>query len=537
MSYIGAQPTTASFPFDQFSGNGSTTAFTLTYAPASATSIIVAISGVVQNPNLYSVIGTTITFSPAPPTGTNNISVLYLGLPVIGVSSPGNTAYFSSTSFTATASQTTFTPSGSYQVGFINVIRNGSQLAPADYTATNGTTVVLNNACTAGDIVVIEVYTLTSISNALPLTGGTVTGASTFNSTLTVNGAAVSGFTGFKNRIINPEMDIDQRNNGASVTMSAAQVYTVDRWWSFEDTDGTMTAQRSTVAPAGFTNSLLCTTTSADASLGATQRVVIAQSIEGFNMADLGWGAAGAQTVTLSFWVRSSLTGTFGGAVKNSSVPSRSYPFAYTISAANTWEQKSITVPGDTTGTWNTDNTTGIQLQFGLGVGSTYSGTAGAWAASDLNSVTGATSVVGTNGATFYITGVQLERGSNATSFEFRDYGRELILCQRYYQQWGGNTGNERLATGFNYSTTQMRIDIPLVVTMRTTPTLTVSAASDWAVEGPIVQTCTSINLDQASPRIASTNFNVVSGLTSGQGGHIMANGTTNARFNLSAEI
>lgn len=185
MSYIGAQPTTASFPFDQFSGNGSTTAFTLTYAPASTTSIIVAVSGVVQNPNTYSVISTTLTFSGAPPSGTNNISVLYLGLPVIGVSSPGNTAYFSSTSFTATASQTTFTPSGSYQVGFINVIRNGSQLAPADYTATNGTTVVLNNACTAGDIVVIEVYTLTSISNALPLTGGTVTGASTFNAGIT----------------------------------------------------------------------------------------------------------------------------------------------------------------------------------------------------------------------------------------------------------------------------------------------------------------------------------------------------------------
>jgi hypothetical protein len=176
MSYIGAQPTTGSFPFDQFSGNGSTTAFTLTYAPASTTSIIVAISGVVQNPNLYSVIGTTITFSPAPPTGTNNISVLYLGLPVIGVSSPGNSAYFSSTSFTATASQTTFTPSGAYTPGFVNVIRNGSQLAPADYTATNGTTVVLANACTAGDIVVIEVFTLISIANAIPQNGGTFTG-------------------------------------------------------------------------------------------------------------------------------------------------------------------------------------------------------------------------------------------------------------------------------------------------------------------------------------------------------------------------
>ena len=198
MSYIGAEPTTAAFPFDQFSGNGTTTAFTLTYAPASTTSIIVAISGVVQNPNLYSVIGTTITFSPAPPTGTNNISVLYLGLPVIGVSSPGNTAYFSSTSFTATGGQTTFTPSGSYTPGFINVIRNGSQLAPANYTATNGTTVTLANACTAGDIVVIEVFTLTSISNALPLTGGTVTGATTFNSAVTFGStASVAGNLSF----------------------------------------------------------------------------------------------------------------------------------------------------------------------------------------------------------------------------------------------------------------------------------------------------------------------------------------------------
>jgi hypothetical protein len=176
MSYIGAQPTTGSFPFDQFSGNGSTTAFTLTYAPASTTSIIVAISGVVQNPNLYSIIGTTITFSPAPPTGTNNISVLYLGLPVIGVSSPGNTAYRSSQDFTATASQTTFTTTGSYTVGFLEVYRNGARLGDADFTATNGTTVVLGAACNAGDLVTIVFFTLISVANAMPQSGGTFTG-------------------------------------------------------------------------------------------------------------------------------------------------------------------------------------------------------------------------------------------------------------------------------------------------------------------------------------------------------------------------
>jgi hypothetical protein len=194
MSYVGNVPTTAAFPFDQFSGNGSTTAFTLSYAPAGATSIIVSISGVVQNPNTYSVSGTTLTFTPAPPTGTNNIAVLYLGLPVVAATSPGNTAYFSSSVFTATAGQTVFTPSGTYQAGFINVIRNGSQLAPADYTATNGTTVTLANACTAGDTVVIEVFNLTSISGALPLTGGTVTGATTFNAAVT--GTSFSTATG-----------------------------------------------------------------------------------------------------------------------------------------------------------------------------------------------------------------------------------------------------------------------------------------------------------------------------------------------------
>ena len=194
MSYVGNVPTTAAFPFDQFSGDSSTTAFTLSYAPAGTTSIIVSISGVVQNPNTYSVSGTTLTFTPAPPTGTSNIAVLYLGLPVVATLTPGNTAYFSSSVFTATASQTVFTPSGTYQVGFINVIRNGSQLAPADYTATNGTTVTLASACTSGDTVVIEVFNLTSITGALPLTGGTVTGATTFNAAVT--GTSFSTATG-----------------------------------------------------------------------------------------------------------------------------------------------------------------------------------------------------------------------------------------------------------------------------------------------------------------------------------------------------
>ena len=476
MSYIGISPSTAAFPFDQFSGNGTTTAFTMSYAPASTTSMVVCISGVVQNPNTYGISGLTLTFSAAPPTGTNNIAVLYLGIPATSVVSPGNTAFFSSTSFTATGGQTTFTPSGTYQVGFLNVIRNGSQLAPADYTATNGTTVVLNNACVAGDIVVIQVYTLTSLTNALPSTGGTVTGATTFNSTVSINGANGSGYTGYKNRIINGGMVIDQRNAGASVTPTDG-TYTLDRWFARQTTAGKFSVQQNAGAvtpPAGFTNYLGCTSLSAYSVLSSDVYAVV-QNIEGFNVADFGWGTVNAQTITISFWVRSSLIGTFGGSIRNSSA-GRTYPFSYTISAANTWEQKSITIAGDTSGTWLTNNGVGLQLIVGLGVGSTFSGTAGSWSGSNFLSATGATSVVGTNGATFYITGVQLERGSNATSFEFRDYGRELQMCQRYYWRIDGYNGLTAVSSGNVYgATTQVRTYIKFPVTMRSAPTLSIA--------------------------------------------------------------
>ena len=179
---------------------------------------------------------------------------------------------------------------------------------------------------------------------------------------------------------------------------------------------------------------------------------LIGQNIEGFNVADLGWGSASARTVTVSFWVRSSLTGLFGGSFVNSAF-NRSYPFSYTISAANTWEYKTIVVAGDTSGTWVTDNGVGIRVIFSLGAGSSYSGTAGAWSGSYLPSATGATSVVGTNGATFYITGVQLEAGTVATPFERRSYGQELALCQRYFQPIGtGFSGRCSSSSGVEFS-------------------------------------------------------------------------------------
>ncbi len=256
--------------------------------------------------------------------------------------------------------------------------------------------------------------------------------------TATINGMTptAQSLQGFRNRLINGNMVIDQRNAGASVTLNDTSLYTLDRWYATEDTDGGMTLQQVSTAPAGFTNSIKITTTTADASLAAGQFCRLVQAVEGYNMADLGWGTASAQSVTLSFWVRSSLTGTFGGAFRNNA-GNRSYPFTYSISAADTWEYKTITVAGDTSGTWLTTNGVGVQVQFGLGVGSTYSGTAGAWASSYLLSATGAVSVIGTLNATWYITGVQLEAGSVATPFERRPYGTELALCQRYYETTG----------------------------------------------------------------------------------------------------
>jgi hypothetical protein len=252
------------------------------------------------------------------------------------------------------------------------------------------------------------------------------------------SGGTISPDSGvFRNRIINGAMVIDQRNAGASVTPSVTGSYkynSVDRIANLISQASKFSMQQSSTAPTGFINSLLITSASAY-SVGAGDYFVIAQPIEGLNVSDLAWGSASAATVTLSFWVRSSLTGSFGGALQNSA-EDRSYPFTYTISAANTWEQKTLTIAGDQSGTWLTTNGIGIRIILSLGCGSTYgNGTAGAWAAGQKFQPTGATSVVGTNGATFYITSVQLEKGSTATSFDYRPYGTELSLCQRYYQK------------------------------------------------------------------------------------------------------
>ena len=289
-----------------------------------------------------------------------------------------------------------------------------------------------------------------------------------------------TGKTGFVNRIINGAMVIDQRNAGASVTPTNLQ-YTVDRWNTLLTQSGKFSVQQnsgSVTPPQGFSNYLGAVSLSAY-SVTAGDRFVIQQSIEGYNISDLGWGTAGAKTITVSFWVRSSLTGTFGGAMIGGAGPA-SYPFSYTINSANTWEQKTIVVPGATSDTWGSTNTNGISIRFSLGAASNQSGTANAWAySSNLSSATGAVSVVGTSGATFYITGVQLEKGSTATSFDYRPYGTELALCQRYYYLGQSNSGYT-IALGGMYSGSEMNAVLQHPVTMRTAPSFVATSGTNY---------------------------------------------------------
>jgi hypothetical protein len=369
----------------------------------------------------------------------------------------------------------------------------------------------------------------TSTIPAASITGQTAianggTGSNTAGNAL-VNLLNGSSF-GFRNRIINGDMRIDQRNAGASVTQGTGILYTVDRWGIDGSANSKFTAQQSSVFPTGFVKSLLITS-SAATTVGSGDYYYLRQAVEGFNFADLGWGAAGAQSVTLSFWVRSSLTGTFGGSLRNND-NTRSYPFTYAISAANTWEQKTVTIAGDTSGTWSTTNTTGVQLNFGFGVGSTYSGTAGAWAGTNYLSATGATSVVGTSGATFYVTGVQLEAGSVATPFERRDYGRELMMCQRYYYENPSIAG-----TGLGANTIA-RANGVHPVEMRAGPSVTVSNAVQF-FNGNATVTCTGGITNYSSTRMFSADLVIGGSGASGDATIIVQPST--GKITVSAEL
>jgi hypothetical protein len=418
-------------------------------------------------------------------------------------------------------------------------------LSPSDnnFIVGNGTNFVTESGSTARSSLGLGTIA-TQDSNNVTITGGSVsgitdlavadggTGASDASGARTnlglaigtnvqaysaeLQGATQGGIYGMKNRIINGAMVIDQRNAGASGTGN--DTYVVDRWAYFGSQASKATWQQnagSVTPPTGFSNYFGFTSSSAY-SVGASELFIFAQKIEGFNTSDLGFGTANAKTITVSFWVRSSLTGTFGGYIANSA-STRNYPFSYTVSSADTWEQKSVTIAGDTTGTWvGGTNGIGMRVGFGLGIGSTNSTTANAWnGTTNAIGVTGATSVVGTNGATFYITGVQLEVGSTATSFDYRPYGTELMLCQRYFVSL-----QEGIWTANGSGTATAGIYMP--VTMRATPTLyaTPSVITIWDPQiGSYTQSSASGSLPLGGP---SKDFVIIqcgnfSGMTTGR--------------------
>jgi hypothetical protein len=343
---------------------------------------------------------------------------------------------------------------------------------------------------------------------------------------------------GFRNRIINGDMRIDQRNAGAAVSTDNA--FPLDRFKVRTNVTGaTFTSQRSTTAPTpDFLNSLVYTT-GTGANAGASDIASILHLIEGTNVPDLGWGTANAKTVTISFRVRSSVTGTFVLTLRNSA-GNRNYPATYTVSSADTWETKSITVAGDTSGTWLTDTGIGIQLWFDLGSGSNFNGTANTWSGSTVVRVSGSANVVGVSGATFYITGVQLEVGSVATPFERRPYGTELALCQRYYYKLT-SSGNGPFGNGFNNATTTARSNISFPVSMRTTPTALEQSgtAADYRIlHGTTATTCSAVptHITGINELAANVTFTVSSGLTTGQGSQVAAL-TSSAYLGWSAEL
>jgi hypothetical protein len=348
-------------------------------------------------------------------------------------------------------------------------------------------------------------------------------------------------YTGFKNRIINGDMTIDQRNNGGTFSISQALAgFCVDRFSSSCTGATVATLQQSSVAPAGFNRSLSLTVTTPDTSVTGTDVVSLWQRIEGFNWADLGYGTASAQTSTLSFWVRASVTGNYGVRFSNSAYD-RSYVAMYSISAANTWEYKTITIAGDTTGTWvGATNGAAIVVEFCLGTGSTYqTATVNAWQSGNFVATSAQTNLISTNGATFFLTGVQLERGQTATSFDVLPYTTELALCQRYCMRWLGNQNFENIAGGsfnaFNSTGAQGAISTP--VTMRTTPTITFGTLGFTDVAS-INNSVSNVILTTANSGPNSLNLTITTtGLTTGRTGYLYANNSTSAFLIASAEL
>jgi len=311
---------------------------------------------------------------------------------------------------------------------------------------------------------------------------------------------------GRKNMIINGDMRISQRFGTTATTISSGN-FVIDRYRCEDNTAASTTHQQVTDAPPGFHNSLKVTVTGTDTTVNAGDFHYFRHIIEGNNINHLNWGSSNAKTVTLSFWVKSSVPGNHGASLWNNAF-NRSFPFLYTISIANTWEYKTITVPGCPDGTWETGINRGINIGFVQSVGSSYTGTPNQWNSAGDVGPTNHVNLTATNGATWYITGIQLEVGKNATEFEHRSIGEELALCQRYYTQANTASSGYPLLYFMQYSSSYRMLVADFPTTMRAAPSFQVTMGTGADSTGLTQSYNTSPHQGKAYVNVASTSAN-----------------------------
>lgn len=341
-----------------------------------------------------------------------------------------------------------------------------------------------------------------------------------------------------RNLIINGDMAIDQRNAGASAT-SNATTYMTDRYeFQMSSVTNVQTYQQVTDAPAGFNNSLKITNNSTTQATAAGVLSTPRQKIEGLNTAYLNWGTSDAQTVTISFWVKASVTGTYPVSLINNDF-TRSFVTNYTVSVANTWEKKTATIAGDTSGTWSVDNSTGISVMFSLDTGSTYQTTAGSWQTGNYRGTSSDVHFLANASATWQITGVQLEANTTETPFEHLQYGQQLALCQRYYYI-PAQGSNSEINVGWYYNSTWVSSAIDMPVPMRVKPTLTDTTGSGYYTiyRNNAADTLDSLTLENSNNNhtcVSIYNNSDVSG-TGGQAGILRATNAS-AKLELDSEL
>jgi len=520
---------------DAFTSNGNTTIFTLSSAPVNKNYTSVNIDGISQQKSTYSITGNVITFSTAPPNGTS-VEITAISSQTGAVftynTSGTNGQVLTLQSGTAVWANTNLTTSIA-NTGIVGLI-TASQIANVANTQITGNITSSQITSIANTQITGVLTTSQGGTGATSLESANI--ATTTSSTQSLN--SVNTF-GFKNRIINGGMTINQR--GLQTGLGGYSVYTVDRWLlarengsqaaRFTITNTALTSSDTPLSQDGLSYALQANVTTASGGISAGYSNYIAQRIEGFNVADFAWGTSSAKPVTLSFWAK---TVNKTGAMSVCLYSSANRNYVQTISMTTSWQKFLLTFPGDTGGSILTsDNSYQLQLMFVLSSGSNLQVTANQWNTGFANSTNSQVDFTDSTSNVVYITGVQLEVGSQATSFDFRDYGRELILCQRYFQKYLTLNGNDRLAIGNAYTSTSWFFMMPLQVSMRASPSFTLTQNGWGLLEGVAwytvsslggaTSTTTNVTFQLNMPTTAATATQLVwLGQQSGQTGPII---------------